>query len=569
MSSSWIAALLVGNLLVVTSAGAASSSPPSKYYRDPGRIDLAIQPISANIIRDTDVAMMTRDGKRLYVKVYRPQGVGRYPVIVSTSWYGKESFGDGPYREWHDQTGSDVGRMSISELTPFEQPDPAFWVPRGYVVVHADVRGAGKSEGNIGPNSQQDALDYYDLIEWAAAQSWSTGKVGLSGVAYSAYSQWFAAALHPPHLAAIMPWEGLVDHYRDAAFHGGIPETNFRLKSFTKSLEKHRNEEFDPAEDYAAMVKQHPFFDEYWDRKAAKLEEITVPALVCASWSGQGSQSRGAFEGFRGINSREKWLITHGRNQWAMYYDPEMLGIQAQFFDYYLQGKKDGMPDVPRVRLELRKTRDEFVVKQFSTWPLEGTQYLPLYLNAPNNSLATNTPRVMSQTQYDAERGKATYDFRFDRDTWIAGNMSLKVWISADTASDIDLFVGVRKFDKDGQEVYFYGFGGQPNDIVTRGWLRISERELDEDRSTIDRPMLKHTGMQKIKPGDVVSATVEILPSATVFEAGSRLQLVIQGTELVRDKMLVHGASVNRGINRIYTGGGTASQLLVPVIQPR
>ena len=174
--------------------------------------------------------------------------------------------------------------------------------------------------------------------------------------------------------------------------------------------------------------------------------------------------------------------------------------------------------------------------------------------------------RVVANRPAPATVGKR---IRFDRDTWIAGNMSLKLWLSADTASDIDVFVGVRKFDKDGQEVYFYGFGGQPNDIVTRGWLRISQRELDEDRSTIDRPMLKHTSMQKIKPGDVVSATVEILPSATVFEAGSRLQLVIQGTDLVRDKMLVHGATVNRGITRIYTGGGTASQLLVPVIQPR
>src|SRR5262249_49909124 len=106
MSRSWIAALMVGNLLVVTSAGAASGSAASKYYRDPGRIDLAIQPVTANIMRDSDVAMVTRDGKRLYMNVYRPQGVGRYPVIVSTSWYGKESFGDAPYREWHDQTGS-------------------------------------------------------------------------------------------------------------------------------------------------------------------------------------------------------------------------------------------------------------------------------------------------------------------------------------------------------------------------------------------------------------------------------------------------------------------------------
>jgi uncharacterized protein len=548
-------------------AGVLAASPTSKHYRKPGRIEVTVQQAPQSILWDRDVSVMMRDGVRLLVNVYRPLGQGRWPVVMSASWYGKDIFGDTQYREWVDQSGSDVGSMTISDIVPFGAPDPAFWVPRGYIVVHADVRGVFKSEGNIGPNTPQDALDYFDLIEWAGTQPWSTGKVGLTGVSYLAYSQWFAAAQRPPHLAAIVPWEGLVDHYRDNVVHGGIPETSFRVKSFRKGIDARRNEEYEPAEDYAAMLKEHPLYDSYWEMKAAKLEDITVPALICGSWSAQGNHTRGSFEGFRSLGSKDKWLITHGRNEWPMYYDPEMLALQAKFFDYYLQGKRNGMTEEPHVRLELRTTRDEYVVRRASQWPIENTQYTSLYLNATNRALETGRPTVMSQAEYPSTQpGGVTFDYRFDRETHIAGNMNLKLWVSTDTGTDMDLYVGVRKFDRDGQEVYFYGFGGQPNSIVSRGWLRLSARAKDEARSTPDRPFLKHTSVDKVRPGDVVPAEVEILPSGTVFEAGSRLQLVIQGVEIVPDRVMVHGSSVNRGVHRVYTGGGTASQLLIPVV---
>ena len=76
--------------------------------------------------------------------------------------------------------------------------------------------------------SDQEAEDCYDLIEWAGTQSWSNGKVGMQGVSYLAWTQWRVAALNPPHLAAINPWEGVSDFYREFAYHGGIPETHFR-----------------------------------------------------------------------------------------------------------------------------------------------------------------------------------------------------------------------------------------------------------------------------------------------------------------------------------------------------
>lgn len=73
--------------------------------------------------------------------------------------------------------------------------------------------------------SATEADDVYDAVEWAAAQPWSTGKVGLGGISYMAIVQWTAASRKPPHLAALCAWEGAADWYRDLSRHGGILST--------------------------------------------------------------------------------------------------------------------------------------------------------------------------------------------------------------------------------------------------------------------------------------------------------------------------------------------------------
>jgi len=124
-------------------------------------------------------------------------------------------------------SGVKFGKLNRSRFAGFESPDPVHWVKNGYAVVQADVRGMHKSEGRAGVLRPLDAQDYYDLIEWVASQLWCTGRVGLMDVSYLAMSQWRVAALKPPHLRAIVPWEGVTDLYREFAFHGGIPETKF------------------------------------------------------------------------------------------------------------------------------------------------------------------------------------------------------------------------------------------------------------------------------------------------------------------------------------------------------
>ena len=90
----------------------------------------------------------------------------------------------------------------------WETVNPEWWVPRGYACVRVDSRGSGKSPGSRMPSSCQEALDFYDAIEWAAKQPWCSGSVGTLGISYHASSQWRVANLKPPSLKCIMPWEG-------------------------------------------------------------------------------------------------------------------------------------------------------------------------------------------------------------------------------------------------------------------------------------------------------------------------------------------------------------------------
>jgi putative CocE/NonD family hydrolase len=157
------------------------------------------------MIIERDVAVRLRDGITIYIDVFRPQDAPSAAPIIGWGPYGKH--GHTRYEQIFPSSG--VDQSAQSHYTAFEALDPAWWVPKGYAVINPDPRGTWHSEGSATYLSPEEARDVYDLIEWAGTQPWSSGKVGLSGVSYLASIQWFVAALAPPHLAAINPWEGL------------------------------------------------------------------------------------------------------------------------------------------------------------------------------------------------------------------------------------------------------------------------------------------------------------------------------------------------------------------------
>ncbi len=543
--------------------------PPTKH-KYPG-LGYRITRESGMIV-ERDVAVPMRDGVKIYADIHRPEGKEKVPALVAWGAYGKHR----PFQYEIFFKNGGVRNEWISSYTDFEGPDPVHWVPRGYAVINVDPRGSWHSEGDATFWGHDEARDGHDLIEWAGVQGWCNGKVGMTGVSYLAIIQWLVAATQPPHLAAINPWEGLSDMYREFAFHGGIPETFFSpiwQKSISYSVNR--------VEDVTAMMQEHPLFDEYWASKVADFSKIDVPAFVVASWADQGLHLRGTLHAFNSISSKDKWLAIHGRKKWENYHQPDSVEKQQAFFDRFLKGVDNDVPHWPKVRLEVRERYYVGKFRNENEWPLARTKYKKLFLDARSRSLKTGQAKVRSQIRYDApgdesrcpaayREERAQFDYVFSQATELTGHMKLRLWVEAIGADDMDIFIAIQKFDRQGRYVPFAAFSALEDGPVALGWLRASHRELDEKRSTPYRPWLSHRRTLKLKRGVPVPVEIEIWPSGTRFAAGEKLRVVVQGSDIYRYARWIvlarHLKTVNAGAHAIHTGGKYDSHLLIPVI---
>ncbi|MCB1436271.1 MAG: CocE/NonD family hydrolase [Rhodobiaceae bacterium] len=527
--------------------------------------------VVGGMLIERDVAVPLRDGTVIYLDLFRPVDGPPAPPLIGWGPYGKH----GHTRYSQSFPKADVADEHLTKYTAFEAPDPVFWVANGYAVINVDPRGTWYSQGRATYLSPQEAEDFFDVIEWAGTRDWSNGKVGLSGVSYLTCSQWRVAELNPPHLAAINPWEGWSDTYREVARHGGIPET-----SFWPYLPTRWGHSTTQVEDLALETAERPFFDAYWASKAAQLEKIAVPAYVVASWTDQGLHTRGTLEGFRRISSEQKWLEVHGRKKWAHYYDPESVKRQKAFFDHFLKGQKSELARWPRVRFEVREKYLTAAEHAATDWPLPGTRYTRLHLDAAAGSLSFDPPQGAARCAYDSaadsaaggEAARASFDITFAEPVELVGHMKLRIWMAAEACDDMDIFVAVQKLGKDGEIVPFAYYAQFEDGPVALGWLRASHRELDTARSTEYRPVLAHVREAKLVHGGFVPLDIEIWPSGTAFAAGEGLRLVVQGRDIYDyPKPSVyarHEDLVNRGRHLIATGSGRESYLLVPVTGP-
>ena len=181
------------------------------------------------MVIEWDVPIAMDDGVVLRADVFRPEGDTPCPVILSYGPYAKGlTFQEGYPDSWRIlvEGHPEVMDGSTGAYQAWEVVDPEKWVPDGYACVRVDARGFGRSPGFADPWSPRETRDLHDCIEWAGTSGWSNGRVGLCGISYFAMNQWLVAATQPPHLAAIVPWEGLSDHYRDFWYHGGIRATS-------------------------------------------------------------------------------------------------------------------------------------------------------------------------------------------------------------------------------------------------------------------------------------------------------------------------------------------------------
>jgi len=542
--------------------------------------------------RDVDVPM--RDGARLKADVIRPDDGGKFPAILNL----------GPYQKDKVWVPPDMLEEKPNPLMNWETVNPEWWVPKGYACVRVDGRGSGKSPGQCEPWSQQEAIDFYDAIEWAAAQPWCNGKVGLSGISYYAINQWFVANLQPPSLHAIVPWEGFADIYRDALYHGGILSV-FMTNWFTAHLMHHMVGRASRHQPDGWQVNVLHFWlrnnlDSGVLRGAqAQWDRITVPMFTVGNWTGMALHLRGNTEAFMRAASKHKKLRIHTGSHVHPFYTEEGRRDQLRFLDYWLKGIDNGVMDEPPVKLAIRKGRDEIEWRQENEWPLARTRWTKFYFDLPKASadkpgagaLVAANPRETGACTYAATglgtmgstsaassqvmgggikpgMGVSLETPPLPDDIEVTGPVMANLWVSSST-EDMDLFLTLRNFDADGNEVLETGQQGTPVPVA-KGWLRVSHRELDPDLSLPYRPYHRHQRRLYLEPGEIVEVQVEIWPTSMVFKKGHRIRLDIQPRDGVGSQSYMHyHADYNTGTNTIYSGGDKQSYLQLPVIPAR
>ena len=475
-----------------------------------------------------DVPVTVRDGTVLRANVFRPLAGVPAPAILSVHPYGKDAIphhsrsGRTPNFQYHVFPQPDPIR--ISTLTGWEAPDPAFWVAHGYAVVNVDQRGAGTSAGRSELLSEREALDYHDVIEWAAAQPWCTGRVGLDGVSYLALGQYRVAALRPPHLAAICPWEGFSDVYRDFARPGGGREDGFSIIWSAATRQAAR-----VVGNIRQQFVRRPELDDWYVAHTPRVEDIEVPMLVCGSFSDHSLHSRGSLEAFRRAGSTRKWLTTHRGGKWSTYYRDDSAAERLAFFDHVLREADNEWATRPPVIVKIYE-RDGPPVAEIAAdeWPPAGLEIVTRHVDNVTGTLSDRPGDRSAALAFRTRTDALTWRWVMTHDVDVVGPMALTVHVSVDGADDTVLTAAVRKF-RAGREVYFQGSYGFAHDVVSKGWQRVAHRELDDALTTELQPVHTHARSEPVAPGEVVPVQLALLPHATRFRAGDELRLEVRG----------------------------------------
>jgi predicted acyl esterase len=337
-------------------------------------------------VTETHVMIPMRDGVKLSAYIYTPRGAGPWPVLLEQR-----------YANANDPNT----KKSFAKLAS-----------GGYVTVLANFRGSQQSEGvwrgyrHLAWGEQQDG---YDLVEWLAAQPWSTGKIGTFGSSQAGFAQNFLAVTRPPHLTAQYMIDTGLSLYHEGYRIGGITRPE-RFKSLDKvaRVPEHNRE-------LLAEWFRHPTYDDYWAEEDCTrfFDKMNVPCFTVGSWydfmcvgsvdSYIGRQHKG---GPQSIGTQQlligPWL--HGRfketNKSNEMEYPEnakfaMDAHMLRWFDHYLKGIDNGVTREPTVRYYVMGALGEAGApgnewRTATDWPI-ASRATPYFLH-PDQNLNLRSP---------------------------------------------------------------------------------------------------------------------------------------------------------------------------------
>lgn len=485
----------------------------------------AAEPVDLGGVREEHVMIPMRDGVKLSAYLYFPPGDGPWPVLLEQRY--------------------------ASANDPTTQKAFSYLAKGGFVTVMVNFRGAQQSEGiwkgyrHLAWGEQQDG---YDVVEWLAAQKWSTGKVGTFGTSQAGYAQNFLAVTQPPHLTAQYMIDTGLSLYHEGYRIGGITRPE-RFKTMDKvAREPQHNREL------MAEWFRHPTYDSYWaDEDCTRFfDKMNVPCFTVGSWYDfmcVGSiDSYVGREHFGGENSRGQQQLLIGPWLHGRFKDVNVVGEltypeNARFamedhiirwFDHHLKGIDNGVEREPKVRYYVMgavgesdapgnewRTATDWPLpaknvayylqadRTLSTAPSKSEDAAVTYQSDPKNPApipGLAFPGAKDAREYESHADVRTFttDVLAEPVEW-TGKVKAELYLSSD-AKDCDFIVRVSDVYPDGRSILIV-------DYVRRGRYREGfEQEVLMER------------------GKVYKVAFDVGWLSQIFNKGHRIRVTVAST---------------------------------------
>jgi len=503
-----------------------------------------------------------RDGVHLAADIYRPGVLTRHAGVLIITPYQK----DAQFAMPLGSDGRPITALPIPALPAGFNPmlmSVSPLVNAGFVVVVADARGTGFSEGIYDYyNFEHGPFDGYDLVEWIAEQRWCDGNVGIMGASAAAISCYSTALTKPPHLKAMAPNMHPADFYHDQWRVGGVFRYENRISWGTGMFS--RITPVDPGDpdspgyerkravyegrfrqfynrvaagknaanlDWLTDMYQREAYDDYWKSRSflRRSSEISIPTLHGGVWYDH--FIRGTLSSHEAINVEKRLFVGPGSLATRTDLGDGGLGdLHVAWFDHFLRGSDNGVLDGPGARLYL--LGEERYIDE-ACWPVPHT-LTQLFLGAGssgsasclNDGVLSDEPRSSDppdvlehdpaqpnrtppapSDQRSFEQHCLTYTSQsLERDVEVIGAPRLVLY-AATNAPDVDLCVRLCDVFPDGR-----------SRLLNTGALKGSHAR-------------SHESPTALVPGEVNRFEIEIWAIANVFKAGHRIRVDVSASD--------------------------------------
>lgn len=533
---------------------------------------MSIEPIyPVKLVRHVRIRM--RDGVSLSAHLTMPDAEGQFPAVIEYTPYHKGNYTEPPERF-------------------------RYLAERGYVCINYDVRGTGDSEGitaDVYPLDEQ--RDGYEMVEWAAAQPWCNGNVGMWGISYCGVVCWQVAKQAPPHLKAIIVRSGTDDVYTEWTNPGGSPRP-YMYENYTplmaaynlmppsregtgerrEAIWRQRLEENVP---WGLGFISHLTDGPYWRERSLRpdYDRVHCAVFVIGGWADW--YPTPLLRAFARLNVPKRAMVGPWSHMWpeVAIPGPRIDGLREceRWFRQFLKCEDSGVLDEPPVALFIREYQkpsvmyieDKGFFRHEDAWP--PTRVCPTaYALHPGGRLdagAAPTTEEHERLEVDPTVGVAAgkhgggpfppwgmpLDQRVDEarsltyttpeplsdDLELIGQPQAVLCLSA-SADVAQVVVKLCDVAPDGTSV-----------LVTKGYLNLTHRE-------------SHTHPLPLEPGRRYVVTVDLLACAYRFLAGHRLRVSIAGADLQNVWPTPKPCTLT-----LYYGGPHPSHLILPVAPPQ